>query len=59
MSPVVEVTGYRIDRPMAYLQLTPDPTALTTASARGSVAGLKAWMVVVKAYLLLNQFREN
>lgn len=59
MSPVAEITGYRFDRPMAYLQLNPDPTALVTASARGAVAGLKAWLIVVKAYLLLNQFGES
>ena len=58
-SPMVEVTSWRSDRPMAYLKINPHEKASKTGASADHTAALRAWMLAIKARLILDELQGS
>ncbi|MBA4212620.1 MAG: hypothetical protein C0449_05990 [Polaromonas sp.] len=54
-NPYLEAAVWRSDRPMSYLRINPYADAKCTAPTAERTAGLRGWLVAIKARLLLDE----
>jgi len=59
INPLVEEAAWRSDRPNVYLRINPHPTSLRTASSADATSSLRAWLLAMKARLILHELEST
>jgi hypothetical protein len=59
INPLIEQAAWRSDRPNVYLRINPHPKSLQTASSADATSSLRAWLLAIKAHLILHELESS